>query len=259
MGFSSVIESSYNSITVSIVSHGQGKLVAALLDDLSRCPGVSAVILTQNIPEAEIDCPESLRPRLHLIRNDRPEGFSANHNQAFRYCRTSLFAVVNPDIRLDGDPFPELATALETCNAGMIAPAVRSPEGNLEDSARHFPTPTGLFRKILGRGDGRVTINEQTPQAVDWAAGMFMLFRQDAFRSIDGFDEGFFLYYEDADICTRLWKAGIRVYLHPGISVIHAAQRASRRKPRYMAWHISSMLRYFRKHAWRLPQQRPQQ
>lgn len=127
-GCSSVAESVTQPITVSIVSHGQGTLVSSLLNDLARCGGVSSVILTQNIPEIEIACPESLLPRLRLIRNGRPMGFAANHNQAFRLCGTPLFAVINPDIRLGKDPFPPLIDTLLDNNCALAAPIVCNPE-----------------------------------------------------------------------------------------------------------------------------------
>lgn len=240
-------------ITVSIVSHGQGGMVSALLDDLSRCAAVGRVLVTQNIPEPEIACPPSLRSRLVLIRNERPLGFGANHNQAFRQCATPFFAAVNPDIRIEQDPFPPLLDTLVAGGCGLAAPAVRNPDGGLEDSARHFPTPLALLAKLLKLGDGRYPVTGGVPMPVDWTAGMFMVFPAEVFRRLGGFDEGFFLYYEDVDICVRSWRAGCRVMLHPGAAVIHAAQRASRRNPRYMAWHFSSMARYFGKHLGRLP------
>ncbi|WP_414014625.1 glycosyltransferase [Limnohabitans sp.] len=240
-------------ITVSVVSHGQGQLVAALLEDLACCQNVSAVVLTQNIPEDDIPYPASLQARLRVIRNEYPRGFAANHNQAFRFCETSLFAVLNPDIRLNGDPFPQLARALEMNSVGVVGPAVRNPSGDLEDSARTFPTPLRLLRKLMGLGDGRILTEGTTPLEVDWTAGMFLLFPASVYSQLEGFDEGFFLYYEDVDICTRLWRSGQRVILHPGVMVIHAAQRASRRRLRFMKWHLFSMFRYFVKHAWRLP------
>lgn len=240
-------------ITVSVVSHGQGQLVAGLLEDLACCPKVSAVVLIQNIPEDDIPCPASLQPRLRVIRNENPRGFAANHNQAFRFCEASMFAVLNPDIRLRVDPFPQLAQALEMSSGGVIAPAVRNPNGDLEDSARKFPTPLRLLRKLMGLGDGCILIEGATPQDVDWTAGMFLLFPASVYNELEGFDEGFFLYYEDVDICTRLWRSGRRVILHPGVTVIHAAQRASRRKVRYMKWHLCSIFRYFVKHVCRLP------
>ena len=240
-------------ITVSVVSHGQGRLVAALLEDLACCQDVLTVILTQNIPESDIPCPVSLQPRLRVIRNERPRGFAANHNQAFRFCDTSMFAVLNPDIRLTADPFSELVQALEKNSGGVIAPAVRNPSGDLENSARKFPTLSRLLRKLMGFEEERIATKDETPQDVDWTAGMFLLFLSSVYRELEGFDEGFFLYYEDVDICSRLWRSDRRVILHPGVNVIHAAQRASHRKLRYMKWHLSSMLRYFVRHAWRLP------
>ena len=253
MDYSSVTEAGLYPVTVSIVSHGQGEMVTALLRDLALCVGVHKVLVTHNIPEREIACPESLRPRLVLIRNDHPKGFAANHNQAFGHCTTSLFVILNPDIRLPSDPFPVLMNSLADNQADLIAPMVRNPEGGLEDSARHFPTPGQLLAKLLKRGDGRITATGDVPVEVDWVAGMFMLFRSDTFRSIGGFDEGFFLYYEDVDICARLWKTCHRIVLHPAVFVIHAAQRASRRSLPYMAWHLSSMARYFLKHLGRQP------
>lgn len=240
-------------ITVSVVSHGQGQLVAGLLEDLACCPNISSVILTQNIPEDEIICPTSLQPHLRVIRNEHLRGFAANHNQAFKFCQTSIFAVLNPDIRLMADPFPQLIQALEISSGGVVAPLVRNPSGDLEDSARSFPTPLRLLCKLVGLDDGRILIEGVTPQDVDWTAGMFLLFPASVYSELQGFDEGFFLYYEDVDICARIWASGRRVILHPGVTVIHAAQRASRRKLRYMKWHCSSLLRYLVKYAWRLP------
>jgi len=80
---------------------------------------------------------------------------------------------------------------------------------------------------------------------------MFMLFRADTYREIDGFDERYFLYYEDVDICARLRQRGYDVRLVPAASVIHAARRDSHRRARYLAWHIRSTLRFWRSEACR--------
>ena len=80
-----------------------------------------------------------------------------------------------------------------------------------------------------------------------------MLFRSSAFMRVGGFDEGFFLYYEDVDICARLRQCGESILACPAARVVHTAQRASRYNPRYALWHVSSMARYFVKHLGRLP------
>ncbi|NNH67564.1 glycosyltransferase [Rhizobium laguerreae] len=238
-------------LCVSIVSHGQGKIADLLLDDLDRrCSGLN-VVVTKNIPE-EWPVRDRRYPLLQ-IENPSAKGFGANHNQAFRRCDSSLFCVANPDIRLQADPFDDLKAAMGDPRVGLVAPLIVNPVGNLEDSARYFPTPSGLLRKVLGNGDGRFPIDPNRPSAVDWTAGMFMLFRSEAFAEVGGFDEGFFLYYEDVDICARLWKAGWKVILQPTVSVVHDARRASHTDPKYMRWHVSSMMRYFTKHLGRTP------
>lgn len=83
-----------------------------------------------------------------------------------------------------------------------------------------------------------------------------MLFRANDFGAINGFDEKFFLYYEDVDICTRLWKANKRIELVLQASVIHKAQHMSHRNLRYLLWHLTSMVRYFLKHWLRFPRAR---
>lgn len=241
-------------VTLSVVSHGQGGLVAGLLEDLTRCPDLAAIILTINIPEDEIPVPDSIRAIVRVVRNDSPLGFAANHNAAFGHCTTPYFAIVNPDIRFGQDPFPVLIEGLSAGGAALSAPAVINSAGELEDSVRVYPTLSGLLLKALGIDDGRIVYRlGDPPLRPDWVAGMFLLVSSDIFRSIGRFDPGFHLYYEDVDLCARLRRQGHDLFLFPAAPVIHDARRASRRKFRYLLWHLSSMLRYFAKHLGRLP------
>lgn len=246
------------SVCLSLVSHGQAALGNLLLQDLAPMHAVQQLVVTSNIPD-DMPWGPARAPALHL-KNPAPLGFAANHNQAFAHNKEPFFCVANPDIRLPEDPFPKLLARFADPRVGLVVPRVRNPEGALEDSVRRFPTPANLVRKALGGHDGRYDLEAADPAIpipVDWAAGMFQLFRASAFRDVGGFDDRFHLYYEDVDICARLWKAGWKVVLSPDVTVIHAAQRASRRRPRYMAWHAGSMLRYFTKHLGRLPRTTP--
>jgi N-acetylglucosaminyl-diphospho-decaprenol L-rhamnosyltransferase len=241
-------------ITVSIVSHGHGRMVEALLRDIGNCPEVTRVVLTINVPEQEPAVPASLAGLVIVQHNAAPKGFGANHNAAFQLAAGEWFCVLNPDIRMPENPFPILLEEIERQQAAVIAPAVFSPTAKIEDSIRRFPTPISLAGKMLGGGGGRYSfeVGDETFDA-DWVAGMFMLFRADDYRALGGFDEGFFLYYEDVDICARLWKAGRPVLACPKAQVIHDARRASRQNLRYMRWHAGSMARYLGKHWLRLP------
>src|SRR5690606_29229080 len=158
-----------------------------------------------------------------VLVNASPKGFGANHNAAFAHCATPVYCVVNPDIRLGSDPFPSLMQVLAEPKAGVAGPLVRNPAGTVEDSARRFPTLASLGRKLFERQAGPDYPAEGAAIHVDWVAGMFMAFRSEAYRVVSGFDERFFLYYEDVDICRRLRARGLATVFHPGVSVTHDA------------------------------------
>jgi GT2 family glycosyltransferase len=232
-------------VTVSIVSHGHGGLVSSLLADLAtHCGSHISVILTLNIPES-VTIGEGPYPfAIKVIRNKVPKGFGANHNAAFEYCGSSNFCVLNPDIRISQDPFPPLVEELRKLKVGAVAPRILDPDGHIEDSARRFPTPWFIVRKLFGLTaelDYRI---EQTTLSPDWVAGMFMLFRKEVYAELAGFDESYFLYYEDVDLCRRLRKRGYDVRLLPAVSAVHDARRESRQSMRHLRWHLASMLRF---------------
>ena len=219
------------------------QLIAALRE---LCPEVTEIILTENIPEEpSFSCLDGVT----VVRNRTPQGFGRNHNEAFRISHEDYFCVLNPDIELTGNPFPELVTNLRSGDAGIAVPVVRAGNGAVEDSVRHFPTVRRLFRKLLLQDRGRMPIdNSVSCQYIDWGAGMCMLFARTAFEQLCGFDERYFMYYEDADICLRAWKNAIPVILASQTSVIHHARRDSHRRLRYLLMHLRSMERYFRTH-----------
>jgi GT2 family glycosyltransferase len=232
-------------ITLSVVSHRQNALVNLLLADLARhCAERIAIVVTENAPDETALALEGLGCPVERIRNAAPRGFGANHNAAFARCRTPWFCVANPDVRLGEDPFPPLVEAL--ARAAVVGPLVRSPAGSLEDSARRFPTVSSLLRKAVSGPAGPDYPWDRGAQEVDWVAGMFMLFRAEDYRALGGFDERYFLYYEDVDICRRLRRAGKRVLWEPRSGVIHDARRGSRRDPALLRHHLSSLLRFLR-------------
>lgn len=233
-------------LSLSIVSHGQAALISLLLDDLYRLALVDTeVIVTLNIPEDESPL-KGLDLPFRLIRNTAPKGFGENHNEAYAQCTGDYFIVVNPDIRLPSLDVGQLLAPMKDTKVGAVSPVVLNSAGGIEDSVRTFPTIFGLARRVLlgqrapsYKFDGR-------PIDVDWAAGMFMVFRRESYQAVLGFDHRrFFMYLEDVDICRRLKERGWRVVLQPAVSVIHDAQRASRRNIKHMRWHLTSAFRYF--------------
>jgi N-acetylglucosaminyl-diphospho-decaprenol L-rhamnosyltransferase len=245
-------------VTVSVVSHGHLPMVALLLQDLvrARCD-IAEVILTLN---TAADCAadtSALAPGaawpLTVLRNPQSLGFGANHNQAFAHSSTPWFAVVNPDIRLPAgaaanalsDPFAPLLNAPGA--AALRAPRVLSPQGGVEDSWRQTVTPWRLLVRVAGVR--RAAASAQT----DWAAGMFLLLRADAYAAVGGFDERMHMYCEDMDLCLRLRDAGHSIALVADAQVVHDAQRASRKSAQHLRWHLGSLGRFWLSRARLLP------
>lgn len=232
-------------IHVSVVSHGHGEMIAGLLADLapSLHRGEVKATLVLNIPE-RLPFEPATFPNLEVLSNARPLGFGANHNRVFSTMAAPYFCVLNPDIRLPHDPFPALLRAFADEHVAVVAPAAFDPAGTLEDNARRLPTPLEVALRFLSRRS-RPDYELDSVSAPDWVAGLFMLFRASAFRAVGGFDERYFLYYEDADICCRLRQAGYRVAWLPEARVVHDARRASRWNLRHLVWHARSVLRFF--------------
>lgn len=234
-------------LSISVVSHGQAKLIEKLLRDIeSLCVSESfEVILTLNILESlQID-PQRYSFPLILIQNEHPKGFGQNHNAAFLLAKGRYFCVLNPDIRLQHDPFPSLLSEFANFSVGVAAPRIENGHGYPEDSARNFPTLMELFGKLFGRPSAIHGKQGNSANDPDWMAGMFLVFPREVFAKIGGFDERYFLYYEDVDICLRLRLEGYVARLCGSASAIHEAQRASHHNFKYMYWHLSSMIRFF--------------
>lgn len=233
-------------ICISIVSHGQIKLILPLLADLAAyCANNIEVVLTINIPEqvpAEI---KNYSFPINIINNSQPKGFAANHNSAFQYCKSPYYCVLNPDIRLHTDPFVQLLPQLADPKIGVVAALMLDEMGNIQDNARKFPTVISILKRVITKVQKQDYLLKDKMQSVDWVGGMFMLFRSAVYKQLNGFDEHYFLYYEDVDLCARLRASGYEIIINPQVKVIHNAQRRSHRNLRYLKWHVTSMLRYF--------------
>lgn len=227
-----------NDLTVSIVSHGHGDLVTHLLADLAALPAPRPrVILTLNVPE---DTPSDF-PDLDvtLVVNPAPKGFGANHNAAFALATSPWFAILNPDLRLPTPPFAALIAAASPA-VGLVVPRIVDADGRDEDAVRANLTPWSLLvRHVAGR-------RRVAPRGFRWFAGMFLLARADAFAAVGGFDERFFLYCEDYDLCARLVLAGWRLLLVRDVAVVHDARRDSHRSRQHLRWHLASLAKVWR-------------
>ncbi len=231
-----------SSVTVSIVSHEHGDEIPLLLGDLAEYSSddIKEVIVTLNVPEPALASWIEARQwpfTVSIVRNVKPLGFGANHNQAFGWCKTPYFCVLNPDIRLSDNPFQALLCQLQTPGVGCAYPMQSNGYCPPRDLARELPTPLALLRRYLVPGyRGRV-------QPRHWINGAFMLLPSDVFMRLGGFDTRYYMYCEDVDFCLRLQSRGYRINAVSEAMVEHLAQHASRRRVRHLVWHVRSLWR----------------
>jgi N-acetylglucosaminyl-diphospho-decaprenol L-rhamnosyltransferase len=236
-------------LTISIISHGQYEIIKPLLKDLNAYKDyIDKVILTFNIPEKKSDN-IAYDYKIKIIENEIPLGFGANNNQAFKYCYTETFCIINPDIRIESDIFREILQVFDDKLVAMVAPLIIDNDGNVEN-ARDFPTFKKIIfdKALLRKKESYILSPNNHTIFPDWVAGSFIFFDSEKFKNLGGFNIKYFMYYEDVDICTRAWKENYKVAMNTSLLVKHYPRKNSHKNLKYFYWHIKSFLFYMFKH-----------
>lgn len=238
-------------LAVSIVSHGHGPLVQELLLDLAQHSGagIARVILTLNIPEPPPQAPTGGWPFvLELRHNTHPLGFGPNHNRALAGATEPFVCILNPDVKLHAtDPFPALMQTAAQTSVGCAYPLQLDAQGRHQDSERSLPSPWQVLRR-------RLRCHPAPPATVEWVNGACLVLRRSVWQALGGFDEGYFMYGEDVDLCLRLRLQGLQLARAPA-HIEHTGQRASRRAWRPFWWHVRSLMRLWRSPVYKAAQQ----
>ncbi len=200
-------------------------------------------------------------PEATVIAMGRNAGFGSGINRAVREARGEHLFILNPDTKV----FPGAVAALSRYLDGrpevaLVAPQLVDPSGRRQASARRFPsagaaafrgTPLGwLFpRNRFARTYLMEDVELAEPTPVEWVSGSAMMLRRSAFEALGGFDESFFMYCEDVDLCKRLWEAGWQIVYLPEARLEHTVGASSdKAQPAMIREHHRSMLLYYRKH-----------
>jgi GT2 family glycosyltransferase len=241
----------------------------SIADELSDMSWDALVVDNASI-DGSASIVSEFAPRASLIRNKRNLGFATAVNQALARTAAPFVLVMNPDCRLVGGAMATLRAELDRHpSCAVVGPRILDPDGSVQGSARGDPDMfTGLFGRtaLLRRALPELSISKRNvvvddPRksnggsvTVDWISGACMLARRDALRSVEGFDERYFLYWEDADICRRLRAEGYHVRYVPAATAIHRVGHSSRtvRARAIRAFHESAYL-YYASHVARAP------
>jgi N-acetylglucosaminyl-diphospho-decaprenol L-rhamnosyltransferase len=242
--------------------------VASALHDLGAIP--SDTIVVDNASADGSAARLRADPAIQLIANETNRGFGAAINQAAKATPAPLLWILNPDCRVLPGAFRALSGVLERHpECAVAAPQLLNADGSVQASARGEPGAwTGLFgrhglltkffpraaaaRKNLPAAD--LVASGVESAAVDWVMGAAMLVRREPFDRIGGFDERYFLYWEDADLCRRLRDAGFTTRYVPAARVRHPGGASAKTVSRLAirAFHDSAY-RYYATHVVRSP------
>ncbi len=203
-------------------------------------------------------------PEVKLLRSDRNLGMGAGNNLGVREAAGNFILILNPDTQIKGNAVKMLYQYVKKNDeVGIVGPKLLNPDNTLQESCLRFPnffTPIfrrtflgALARKHLNKFLMRDFGHEETTE-VDWLLGSCLMIDRRAFPERNKiFDEKFFMYFEDIDLCRRARNRNYKVVYHPRAVVIHDHVRQSAGAPWYLApftdrlarEHIKSWLKYF--------------
>jgi GT2 family glycosyltransferase len=242
-------------LVISIVCHETVdrtvECLRTLHDDPDRRSSVEIVVLDNVSSSSVAERVAESFPAVRVIRPARRSGFGANHNIVIRATASRYVLVLNDDTSVPPGAIDGLVTYADAHPAaGAVGPRIVHADGTEQPAAFRFPSPaaTALFAATLGQV-GMVQSGRSTSGPVDWIGGSVMLLRRAALDRIGLFDEGYFMYHEETDLCRRLHYAGYEVHFHPEVSVMHDHWGASSEVPfRRVDEAHRSRRRYWRKH-----------
>lgn len=253
-------------VTAVIVNYNSAPDIFECLDSLRASEHPVDLVVVDN---ASTDgSPDELATLgdVHLVRSARNVGFGGGVNLGVRTVDPSgAILLVNPDATLEPGAVGRLVRTLEEHpQAAAVGPLVENPDGTVQPSKRRFPTWTqaamhstiGVFWP--GNPGTRAYVCADAPEdrasQVGWLSASVLLLRAEAFRDVGMFDERFFFYVEDLDLCRRFADAGWELWFEPRATAVHV-WGGSTRKPTKQLWqHHTNLFRYVRKHqrGWRV-------
>ncbi len=241
-----------------VVNYESGAALARCVEDLLAEGIVELVVVDNGSRDGSVGAVRQRFPDVCVVVTGCNLGYGAAANRGVAATTLPSVLVCNPDIELRAGALGALAGALAgDSRCALVGPLIRDPTGARYPSARSFPSmvdAAGHAAFGLFRPDNRFTRSYQnahlgtpgvTYQPVDWVSGACFLVRRSAFEQVGGFDESYFMYFEDVDLCWRLGRAGWRVAYAPTAEVTHAQGLSTDRHPyRMIVEHHRSLLRF---------------
>lgn len=252
-------------ISVVIVNYNVKDYLAHALSSLGKAltdiPH-EIIIVDNNSIDGSVPYIKKNFPGIRIIENSENLGFGRANNQALRIAVGEYIVLINPDTLVQEDTFTKLLGFFEkTPGAGAATCKIINPDGSFSVDCRHsIPTPTIALWKVMGLsrlfpknrvfGQYNLTyLDENKVYQVPAISGSFMMIRREVLERVGHFDERFFMYCEDIDLCYRINQNGFKIFYVPTTSIIHYKGESTRKdRLDYVITFNKSLYKFFQKY-----------
>jgi len=254
-------------ISISIVTYNNSKVIKKCINSIFNVTNnidFEIIVVDNNSSDSTASIIEKDFKKVRLIKNNRNIGFGAAHNIAINVGRGKYHLVLNPDIIFVENSLKKLINFMdENYNIGLISPKILLSNGSIQYLCRRLPSLFGFIiirfmPKFIRRFfQARIDYYEMRETGYNkimdvlFLTGAFMLIRSSVLDKVGGFDENFFMYFEDIDLCRRIQKIS-RTVFYPYTSVIHLWEGGTRKNFQLLLISIRSAIYYFSKWGWKL-------
>ncbi|SYZ73963.1 putative Glycosyl transferase, family 2 [Candidatus Zixiibacteriota bacterium] len=250
-------------ISAIVVTHNSVENIAPCLASLEReilSTGGEIIIYDNASHDATVNSIRHRFPEIKIIASSDNIGFASANNAAARQAQGRYLLMVNPDLILD-EGCPKILVDAYKNNklAGAVCPRLRHPDGQFQATCRNIPTPRNIFfsrgswlgRRKPGLGEKEIyTLGDyETTTEVPAAAATCLLVEREFFIKLGGFDERFFMFMEDTDLCVRIGQGGRKIYFVPEAGGVHLWGKGADISVFRRAWYQHlSVWKYFLKY-----------
>jgi N-acetylglucosaminyl-diphospho-decaprenol L-rhamnosyltransferase len=244
-----------------VVNYNSGAWLTTCVEGLLAEKVASVVVVDNGSTDDSLRRLDESGLATTVIRAPRNLGYGGGANLGVAASRSQYVLVCNPDLTLSQGALKACCRRLDGDGSiGIVGPMLRDLDGHVYPSGRDFPTiGDSLGHGFLGlfwggnpwtRRYRRIGADQHVTRAADWVSGACFVARRVAFDSVGGFDEGYFMYVEDVDLCWRLRRAGWEVWYEPGAEAVHEQGTSTSLAPyRMLVAHHRSLMRFARRSA----------
>jgi len=253
-------------LSIVIVNWNTGKLLSDCLESIyANLPFSADQVETIIVDNASVDgsaqAAEACCPQVQVIYNTVNPGFGAANNQGLQQAKGRYALILNPDTLILPGALKAMLEFLEANpQVGAVGPRLHNPDRSLQYSCSPEPTVKTEFQRLFHLGGMRAdgyehmeTWDCETPHKVDVLLGACIMARMDALQALKGFEEAYFMYSEEVDLCRRLRTAGWNLYWVPQAEIVHYGGQSTRLAPTEMFLQLyRSKILYFRRYSGRI-------